>query len=296
MSRKGISFWDAVQFTGVLLGVAGGSAPVMAQKSSPSPLAILCINSETGSLLREMKATKTTLFQRVPFTTGTLHGMRVVLARCGACKVNAAMTATLMIDHFHPRGILFTGSAGALAPELAPGDVVIGTKTAQHDVGTITAKGMEREPTPGIDVRDRNPMFFPADSRLLAAATRAATTVKLKPFVSGAEKRSPKVIPGVIVTGDVFVAERKSSDELRDSLKADAVEEEGAAVAQVCWQQRVPFLAIRSISDNANNETPTNYRLFYKLAAENSARLVVAIVAQLAKPHPAAGISARNSP
>jgi adenosylhomocysteine nucleosidase len=53
---------------------------------------------------------------------------------------------------------------------------------------------------------------------------------------------------------------------------------EGAAVAQVCWEQNVPFLAIRSISDNANKQTPTMFDKFYKLAARNSARLVMAIV------------------
>jgi nucleoside phosphorylase len=43
----------------------------------------------------------------------------------------------------------------------------------------------------------------------------------------------------------------------------------------------VPYLAIRSISDNANNETPVNYQRFYLLAAENSARLVTAILTRL---------------
>src|SRR5205085_419074 len=126
-------------------------------------------------------------------------------------------------------------------------------------------------------------LFFPADARLLTAAKRATTKVKLKAFEAGKEKRMPHIVEGVIATGDVFVADKGRSDELHASLQADAVEEEGAAVAQICWQQHVPFLAIRSISDNANSETPVNYVRFYKLAAENSARLVAAIVAELSK-------------
>jgi adenosylhomocysteine nucleosidase len=219
----------------------------------------------------------------VPFIMGKLKDTRVILARCGVGKVNAAMTATLLIDHFHPRGIVFTGSAGALNPDLAPGDVVIGVKTAQHDVGTLTAKGLAREPTDGISPRKQNPLFFPADPRLLNAATHSMAAVKLKEVAFGQEKRTPKIVKGVIVTGDVFVAERANNEELRRDLQADAVEEESAAVAQVCWEQRVPFLAIRSISDNANNETPVNYMRFYKLAAENSALLVTGIVMYLAK-------------
>ena len=111
-----------------------------------------------------------------------------------------------------------------------------------------------------------------------------AHEVHLEPFSFGGVTRAPRVVKGTIVTGDVFVADRTLNDNLRKSLSADAVEEEGAAVAQVCWEQRTPYLAIRSISDNANNETPVNYIRFYKLAAENSARLVAGIAARLGRP------------
>jgi nucleoside phosphorylase len=37
-----------------------------------------------------------------------------------------------------PSAVFFTGTAGALDPELKPGDVVIGTSLAYHDFGTST--------------------------------------------------------------------------------------------------------------------------------------------------------------
>jgi len=246
-------------------------------------IGILGIAIETRTLVKHLTGAHTTSLLGIPFVTGRLKGQQVVLARCGVGKVNAAMTATLLIDHFHPQSILFTGSAGALRTDLAPGDVVIGTKTAQHDVGTVTAQGLEHEPTEGLAGGAHNPLFFPADPALLAAAQQAAGATVLQPFEFGSEKRTPHIVSGVIVTGDVFVANQAANDDLHRSLGADAVEEEGAAVAQVCWQERVPYLAIRSISDNANSQTPVNYARFYALAAENSARLVEAILANLAK-------------
>jgi adenosylhomocysteine nucleosidase len=259
-------------------------APALAALGDDAPaLAVLGIQSETEAIMRQMTNVKTLKIAGMPFVTGNLGARRIVLARCGVGKVNAAMTSTLLIDHFHPPFVIFTGSAGALNPDLAPGDVVIGTKTAQHDVGTVDARGMQREPTDGIGLHDRNPMFFPADARLLSAAQQAANAVKLQPYSFGGVTRTPRIVRGVIVTGDVFVADRSLNDDLRKSLTADAVEEEGAAVAQVCWEQHVPYLAIRSISDNANNETPVNYKRFYLLAAENSARLVAGIAACLTR-------------
>jgi adenosylhomocysteine nucleosidase len=264
----------------LLLLVNGGAAFSAGRDDAPT-LAVLGIQSETEALMRQMTSTKTTKIAGVPFVTGNLGAQRIVLARCGVGKVNAAMTSTLLIDHFHPAYVVFTGSAGALNPDLGPGDVVIGTKTAQHDVGTVGAKGMEHEPTDGIGDHERNPLFFPADAHLLAAAEQVAGIVKLQPYSFGGVTRTPRIVKGVIVTGDVFVADRGLNDDLRKSLMADAVEEEGAAVAQVCWEQHTPYMAIRSISDNANNETPTNYKRFYLLAAENSARLVAGIAARL---------------
>ncbi len=246
-------------------------------------IGILGITIETRTLVKHLMGARTVSVMGITFVTGRLNARPVVLARCGVGKVNAAMTATLLIEHFHPQSVLFTGSAGALRTDLAPGDVVIGTKTAQHDVGTLSAKGMEHEPTEGLIADKSNPLFFPADPRLLAAAQRAASTVTLQPFEFRQEKRTPRIVSGVIVTGDVFVANQAANDALHDTLGADAVEEEGAAVAQVCWQEHVPYLAIRSISDNANSQTPVNYGRFYALAAENSARLVEAILARLTK-------------
>ncbi len=242
------------------------------------PIAILGIASEMHTLLPHIKQAHTITLLNVPFTTGMLKGENVVAARCGAGKVNAAMTATLLIDHFHPREIIFTGSAGGLNPALKPGDVVIGSKTAEHDYGTITAAGMDCQPTDGIGEKSRNPLYFPADPALLALAQKAAAVVKFTPVNTGSGPYMPHVMTGIILTGDVFVAYQKLNDMLRTKMGGDAVEMEGAAVAQVCWEEQTPFLAIRSISDNANSHTPVLYDRFYTLAARNSAKLVMTML------------------
>jgi len=68
---------------------------------------------------------------------------------------------------------------------------------------------------------------------------------------------------------------------LRKEFKADATEMEGAAVAQICWQRRVPCLILRSLSDSAGAKAQENVLLFEKSAAQNAALLVAGIVGRL---------------
>jgi adenosylhomocysteine nucleosidase len=76
-------------------------------------------------------------------------------------------------------------------------------------------------------------------------AEKAALDLKLAPVKTASGERTPRVVTGVIVTGDAFVASPAKKDALRKEFKADATEMEGAAVAQICWQRRVPCLILQ---------------------------------------------------
>jgi len=218
----------------------------------------------------------------MPFVTGKLEGRQVVLALTGIGKVNAAMTATLLLEHFKPDEVLFTGIAGGINPDLFPGDIVIAEKTVQHDLGRLTPEGIiyrgMRNPLTGI----RNPVFFPADPELLKLAEASGKRIKLDSIQASSTVRIPKIITGIVVTGDVFVASPSKKIELREKLRADAVEMEGAAVAQICWQHEVPCLVIRSLSDSANEQAEVDIDMYREIAARNAALLVEDIVKQLA--------------
>lgn len=219
----------------------------------------------------------------ITFASGRLKGRRVVVASSGIGKVNAAASTALLLDHFKPSEVLFTGVAGGLNRELKAGDIVIAEKTAQHDLGDFTDKGMERRGVSSPISGKRNPTFFAADPRLLLAAGKAADQVQLSKIKIGDSEHSPRIVKGVVVSGDVFVASAEKSAELRKSLGADAVEMEGAAVAQICHQQGVPCLVIRSVSDLADANAVSDFDTFAKQAARNAAELVAGIVEQLPK-------------
>ena len=166
-------------------------------------------------------------------------------------------------------------------PDLGPGDIVIGDRTAYYGYGELSPKGFRPLPTVNPLTGKPNPLSFPADASLLAGAEKAAANLKLAHVKTSKGERIPRVVTGVIVTGNMFVASPKKSAELRKDFGADATEMEGAAVAQICWQQRVPCLVIRSLSDDAGAMAEENFRLFERTAAQNSALLVTGIIARL---------------
>jgi adenosylhomocysteine nucleosidase len=215
----------------------------------------------------------------IPFTTGKLNGRKVVIALTGIGKVNAGMTTTLMLQKFRPSEVLFTGIAGGLNPELLPGDIVIGRETTYHDFGYITFQKQATRATRNPITGEYNPVFFKADSVLLAKTLDAAGKVTLK--TASDTRRAPKVVVGRIVTGDVFVSSEEKVNQLLTDFEADATEMEGAAVAQICHQQQVPCIVIRSLSDKANGTAREDMLNFLNVAARNSATLVMEILKEI---------------
>ena len=148
-------------------------------------------------------------------------------SKSGVGKVNAAMVATLLVDHFAPSAVLFSGTAGAVDPELGPGDIVIGSAVGYHDYGSDTAREFVRWQTRDPISGERNPLLFPASdgaSRSRAAAQLPTLTLKAP---ESATRSRPSVREGVILTGDSFMANPVRRDELRRTFNASAVEMEG---------------------------------------------------------------------
>jgi adenosylhomocysteine nucleosidase len=217
--------------------------------------------------------------QGIRFIKGNIKNRNVVLVGSGVGKVNAAMTSTLLLQHFQPDRVLFTGVAGGLSQDMNIGDIVIADSLVQYDFGTmnkdntISYWGAENP----ID-HTRNPVFLKSDAQLVAIAKTASTHLQLAPIVINHTSRSPEVKSGIIATGDLFLSSPQKKQEIHKLLKAKAVEMEGGAVAQVCYQHQVPFLVIRSISDLADELADSSFNQFIGIASNNAMHLVQEII------------------
>jgi adenosylhomocysteine nucleosidase len=188
-----------------------------------------------------------------------------------------------MLEHFHPSEVIFTGIAGAVDPALSPGDLVIGTEVGYHDYGALHPDSLEHWRTRNPITNEPNPLYFPCDGRLVQLAYAASQTTKLERTGGMKDSAAPRIVKGRIVTGDEFISSEAATAALHRQLQASATEMEGGSVAQVCWQQQVPFVVIRSMSDKAGSNAHVDMESFYHVAARNSANLVMNMLEMLAK-------------
>jgi len=205
------------------------------------------------------------------FWLGRLHGQEVVCALSGIGKVAAATTTAALIERFGVRGIVFTGVAGGIGQGVNVGDVVIARQFLQHD--------MDASPIfPRWEMPGYGHSTLACDGAMTERLAQAATSAVRSGIV--ASHASARVHQGLIASGDQFVGSRQASDRLRTELQAAghavlAVEMEGAAVAQTCFDYGVPFAAMRTISDRADDSAHVDFSEFVRSVASRYAQQVV---------------------
>lgn len=193
----------------------------------------------------------------ITFIEGKLRNQTIVVCKSGVGKVNAAMCTQALIDQFDIQAVIFTGVAGALDPTLNIGDVVISTDCQQHDMD-VTALGFPRGTIPFQETS-----LFAADQYLSDLAYHASVTL----FAEKAKR-------GRILSGDQFIANREKVSKLFTEFQGICTEMEGAATAQVCVTNQIPFVVVRSMSDKADGSAPGNFNEFMQQAALHSFQIV----------------------
>ncbi|MFC4558323.1 5'-methylthioadenosine/adenosylhomocysteine nucleosidase [Virgibacillus kekensis] len=192
------------------------------------------------------------------FYKGKLEGQNIVLVQSGIGKVNAAMAAQLLVSHFDADKLINSGISGAIHPDVKLGDIVISTDTVQHDMDE-TAKGFEPGIIPRLEIG-----YFKADKELISLAEKAAETLP----------ENVTVFKGRIATGDQFIADEKKKEWIYNTFNGYVVEMEGAAVGQVAHLNDVPYIVIRSASDDAGEEAVVKWEDFKQTAVENSSSII----------------------
>jgi adenosylhomocysteine nucleosidase len=218
------------------------------------------LSVEVEGLLTKMNTEDITAIGGMVFYMGEIADKKVVAARCGVGKANAAMCAQAMIISFPVTAVINLGAAGAIDNALNIGDVVVATDLVQHDV-RAGSFGYPKGQVPGLDV-----FAFTADERISKSALAACNAI----FAEGAN-----VHHGRIATGDQFIEDAALKQQILDDFGALCVEMEGAAIAQVCYLNKIPFGAIRAISDKADGSAEVDFEKFIARAAENSAKVVM---------------------
>ena len=202
------------------------------------------------------------------FWQGHWQGQAVVVVLSRIGKVAAATTATALIERFGVERVVFTGVAGGIGRGVRVGDVVLADSFVQHDMDASPLFPRHEVPLYG---RSR----FATDARLSQGLGRAAQQVLARvadhvgsDAVAEFALHAPQLHRGLIASGDRFVSTTAECQALQQALpEALAVEMEGAAVAQVCADYGVPFAALRTVSDRADDDAHADFGRFIRAVA-----------------------------
>jgi futalosine hydrolase len=199
-----------------------------------------------------------------------LRSSRFPLVVTGIGPVNAAHAlATYLATHAKPSLVIQTGIAGAYVPAHIPvGSVVLADTEIYGDLGVLTVEGwqpMEAVGIPVVAAKDGRPArfnYFPLDGTLVTRASGIAGSLVAR--------------TGPFLTLSVITGVRALGDELHTRFGALCESMEGAAAAQVCTLNDVPFLEVRGISNLVEDRDRSKWRIAEAAAAAQVVALKLA--------------------
>ena len=186
-----------------------------------------------------------------------LSDLGVTLARGGLGKAQFALQTQHLLDTCNDWDLIIcAGAAGALVDGVCVGDVVVATKTIEHDYNNKFNKRAL-------------PKF---DGARTAIANLKSTSQSVKAF---------SVHFGPIASGDEDVIETERKRVLYESTGALAVAWEGAGGARACAFSGIPFIEIRGVTDTADDNAASDFEENLEVAMNNLATLITAWIGQV---------------
>jgi adenosylhomocysteine nucleosidase len=220
---------------------------------------IVAMRKELELLLPLLQNSEESRMGGMEFHCGKMGRHDVMVMQCGIGKVNAAMGALMLVNNFTPNFVINSGVAGGADLSVNVMDVVAGARVAYHDVWC----GPESE----LGQVQGLPLYFEGAKRLL----------DLVPERDDIHK-------GLICSGDQFIDKKEEVNRIKGNFPdALAVDMESGAIAQVCHLSKVPFLALRVISDSpgASHDNTKQYLDFWTDAPRESFALLKDMISRL---------------
>ena len=223
---------------------------------------IVATNDEISEAKKVINKFEEIGYNDLSFYKGKIEKQDIVLVKSGIGKVNAARTTQILIDKFDVKEIINIGAAGGINPLLKIKDIVIGDKLVQYDFDTTSLGNSEKGEILGIG------KYIKSNEQLVKSLINAIESNKERDY-------NYKV--GIIASADMFCTDPNVAKNIREEFDAECVEMEGAAIAQVCFLDKIPFVVIRGISDTPNGNNGIDYNTYCSLAAKQAVNILVEV-------------------
>ena len=220
---------------------------------------IVAMDEEKDAVKAKMKNIEKQIIYNLEFEKGKIENQNCVLVKSGIGKVNAARTTQVLIQNFNVECIINVGAAGAISQSLGIGDILIAESCVQHDFD-LTAFGHKKGYIAGIGDEIK------CDLNLVA---------NLKKILNNSSKKNYNVKMGIVSSGDIFCTDENMKNKIRSKFNADVVDMECAAIAQVAYLDKIPFISVRCISDIPNGNNYSTFDENLQLAASRCAQILL---------------------
>lgn len=219
---------------------------------------VVAMDEECEAVENIMENTERKEVCELEFIIGKIEEKKCILVKSGVGKVNAARTTQILVDYFKVDYILNLGAAGAIKDGLEIGDIIIGEKVVQHDFD-ITAFGHSKGYITGVG------NYVECDEEKIE---------EIKEKIKKMPERKYQIEFGVVATGDIFCTKIEMKDKIRANFDAVVVDMECAAIGQVAYLNKIPFMVIRSVSDTPNGKNASTFDENLKLASKRCANML----------------------
>jgi len=216
------------------------------------------MDKEIELLLNQMTIHTSDIIADKTFFVGNIVGKEVVVVKSGIGKVNATITASILLQKYEIEYVINIGLAGGISPAKI-GDIIIAEGISYFDV-SLTAIDDVVYGKMGSD-----PLTVFSDLKLKQKATFIFDDLGVVYHV------------GHLVSGDQFVVKMESLSEILNIVdNVLACEMEGMAIGITCYKFNIPFISIRGISDVIENSDQTDvYQSVSEKIAHQTSSFVV---------------------
>ena len=221
---------------------------------------------ESEELRRQLNPHPKDAFKLI--SDGKLYEKSIIFTHCGVGKVNAAHSATLMLENYSVDIMILFGIGGSYSGTI--GDIAVAESESYGDEGVLVKEGwrpMEYICIPLLKNEKEYYNTFPMDMKLAGQAVKAA------------KEAGFNVNSGNFVTVSQCSGTREAGDMMRERFNSICENMEGAAVAHICALYRIPMIEIRGISNIIENRDVRKWDI--QKAASNCNRAVIELVRRL---------------
>lgn len=169
---------------------------------------------------------------------------KFLIALTGYGKVNIANVLRLVCDNYNVKVILIMGTAGATSDCNDIFNAIVFNSSLQYDVD-FSPIGYYPSVIPQMD----KGVFF-VNNDLKKCMERACKKIDIL-YTSD-----------LIASGDMFVCNNNLANSIRIEYNAGVVDNESGVVGQFCYQNNIPFVGVKVISNFAFNNAVKQYNLY----------------------------------